>query len=332
MQTSCTDLLKIRLVLNIIEMKKLLLGLMLAVCASCTSPQNETKNFPPEFDPVSYYMNKYDLSASDTIDLRMFGLYAMPDTNVLVLLGNKKGHLWIKFVESMPYDKDGVSDIICKEIKQLEIQSQFNDIRKVELGYGESVIDTIKYLELDEYDMLLGLYSIFFHDYEHFAISKSVTGGTISWVICNDKIIDIQGWLKPLLNGYYDADDYYNNKDIHIYNEYGDLLYMTEYLNIDGLKFINMYEYIKCDYDSYYENNRYEYKWRIRKMNAETNETAWTYIVGNIGTEINGNQPKIDYKIETSENYITCTFDCTNYDGTKEQKIIKLNMDGESID
>ena len=71
-------------------MKKLLLGLMLAVCASCTSPQNETKNFPPEFDPVSYYMNKYDLSASDTIDLRMFGLYAMPDTNVLVLLGNKK--------------------------------------------------------------------------------------------------------------------------------------------------------------------------------------------------------------------------------------------------
>ena len=43
----------------------------------------------------------------------------------------------------MPYDKDGVSDIICKEIKQLEIQSQFNDIRKVELGYGESVIDTI---------------------------------------------------------------------------------------------------------------------------------------------------------------------------------------------
>lgn len=135
-----------------------------------------------------------------------------------------------------------------------------------------------------------------------------------------------------MLNGYYDADDYYNNKDIHIYNEYGDLLYMTEFLNIDGLKFINMYEYIKCDYDSYYENNRYEYKWRIRKINAETNETAWTYIVGNIGAEINGNQPKIDYKIETSENYITCTFDCTNYDGTKEQKIIKLNMDGESID
>lgn len=278
--------------------------------------ENENPGEPEE--PL--LMKKFDISASDTAGLRIFGIASIykNDSIPLALLGNKNGYLWIQFLKDSP----GNNEQTCKKVSIFTSNVKFNDTRIYDLGYGENVTFRVRYVDINEDFSLnpIDMYFINLHNFEHFSLSggDGNVNRILSWIINKNEILESKAYYSNVIsNGYIGY--FPDGIGFQVCNEKGEALYPYK----DDFKdyvFINLYEYIKLSATE------------IVKENAETGQIIWKHGLGKLGQTIDGHEPKIEYTVTIAKNMISFTFKITNYDATKEEKTIKLDItSGESI-
>ena len=156
-------------------MKNLLLALIgLLVFTGCSKSSDEDENDIP----ISFLMEMFDISPSDTSGLKIFGLaqikknrdHILEDT--IALLANKNGKLWVQTLKCN--HNDIIYDGNYKRINSFTINNEFCDEFKIDLGYGEEKIIKVNYWENSFVTEMN--YILIFHDQENFAISTNKTG------------------------------------------------------------------------------------------------------------------------------------------------------------
>ena len=253
-------------------------------------------------------MNVFDISPNDTAGLRLFGRSIIEEQGNAIL-GNKNGHLWIQLLENTAND-------VYKRKNNFIVNANFNDKIELDLGYGEKKIINVNYITwTDPISSFADMwYTILWHDQEHFILSRSTE---FSWVICKDEIFEKQTYYREIFSSGYIGR--FSNDTDYVCNEKGEPLYKFNG-NCGSNFFIDMYEYIKYSSD------------KISRENAETGKIIWETQFEKMGQVMDGHEPKIGISIEIKDNVIFCTFNITNYDGSKETKIINLDIEtGEVI-
>lgn len=270
-----------------------------------------SKDVSPE--GMEYFMTNFDLNPIDTIGLRLFGMATIEknDSIPLVLLGNKNGKLWVHALK-----KEGEK---YKKIINFIVDGDFKDNIEVDLGYGEKVNKCVDYIGW--HDGIIGNsnhdYKIFLHDYKNFAISGIKTiddeaKNLLSWSIYDNKInLSRIYYFDIITDGYIGA-----NECVWICDLKGDPIYEPQ---TSGDIFINLFECIK------YSSNS------IIKQNAQTGKIIWETQFAKMGQVIDGHDPQIEHSMEITGDIISCTFNITNYDGSKETKNFKVNIDTGEI-
>lgn len=287
---------------------------------SCSSDEGEDPDEPlmPEM------MRKFDISEADTAGLRIFGYAGVEKENMpAALLGNKNGHLWVHFVKDV--GKDNSSEIIFKKLKTIVFKSQFNDKRTYDLGYGEVTTTQIHYITFDEF---YGYHSclIGFHDENNFSLTTTGShfNETLSWIVYNGEVMDSPHFFNEKFSTGYKGWYWYRkdyNECQYIFNEKGEALY-PYYDHFADVTFININEYLNVHILA---NNYTISLCDASKYSYEKEFIIWSHSE-KLGSVIDNHDPRIEYTAEHNTDIITCTLKVTNYDGTKEEKIIKLNV------
>lgn len=297
-------------------MKNLLIILIgVLVFIGCSKDEKEGREEvlqEPESE-LPKLMRQCDISPNDTTGLRIFGVAQITNQG-LAILGCKNGHLWVQIVEPQ-------ADTLKRKYNFI-VNADFNDNIEIDLGYGEKKVVKVDYINWD--NNIRGVsYIINWHDQEHFSLYKMPNTGEIvfSWVICKSNIFEKQIYFRNVIaNGYigrlFPGNEYYTD---YVCDEKGELLY--EYKNeFEYYTFINLYEYINYSPEKVY------------RQNAETGEVVWETQLEKMGEVIDGHEPKIEHSIEIKDDVASCTFNITNYDGSKETKIINVDIEtGEII-
>lgn len=288
-------------------MKNLLLVLIgVLIFVGCRKSFKEVKPMEGGEEEAENIMSYFDISPSDTAGLRIFGVAAINTAHGVSILGNKNGYLWVQILE--PQENNTL-----KKITNFTTTAKFNDRIEIDLGYGEKTVIETNYINWDMETKWgqgmpeIDIYTILFHDKTHFLLNK----GTFSWIICKDAIFERQiYYYKTIANGYIGSG--------YVCDEKGEPRY--EYKNkFDNYTFVNLYEYI--DYSTI----------SIFKKNAETDKLVWHSEFGEMGQVIDGHEPKIEHTMQITDNTASCTFNITNYDGSKETKNFKVNIDTGEI-
>lgn len=290
-------------------MKNLLIVLIgLFVFIGCSKSFEDVK---PEGEPVELpsIMQIFDISPSDTVGLRIFGVASINTAHGISILGNKNGYLWVQILEPQ-------GNNIFKKITNFTTPTKFNDRIEIDLGYGEKTVIEAHYIDcgtiingsiLDEIEV----YMILFHDKTHFLLNK----GSFSWIICENKIFERSTNYNDIIaNGY---TGWYDNNS-YVCDETGKPVYKYKY-EFKNYIFINLYEYMNYSPE------------KIYRQNAETGETIWETQFEKMGQVIDGNEPKIEHSIEIKNDIASCTFNITNYDGSKETRKFKINIENGEI-
>lgn len=290
-------------------MKNLLIVLIgLFVLIGCSKSFKEVKPDPIE-DPIEEFpsiMEIFEISPNDTVGLKLFGVAAINTAHKSSILGNKNGYLWVQILEPK-------EDNTFKKITNFTTTAKFNDRIEIDLGYGEKKVVKVDYINWDD-KILGGSYIINWHDQEHFSLNTISNSDIVfAWVICKNKIFEHEIYYKDtFVNGYTGL---YGDNETYVFNETGEPLYRygDEYKDYT---FINLYEYI-----NYSPNKLY-------RQNAKTKEIIWGIQLEKMGQVIDGHEPKIEHSIKITGEYAECTFNITNYDGSRETK--KYNVDIET--
>lgn len=255
--------------------------------------------------PSPNILELFDISPNDTTGLKLCGVASIDCYYGIAVLGNKNGYLWVQILERK-------EDNTFKKITNFTTTAKFNDRIEIDLGYGEKEVIKANYVDWNAkiYNVIsndLDKYAIFFHDENHFLLYRNY-----SWIICDDKIFERRNpYQGTLANGYIGG---YNLK-VYVCDETGEPLY--EYDDkFKNYTFINIYEYIDYSKES------------ICRCNAKTGKRVWETRFEKMGQVIDGHEPKIEHSIKITGEYAECTFNITNYDGSKETK--KYNVDIET--
>ena len=252
---------------------------------------------------ASEIMQTYDISPNDTSGLKIFG-FAYTKENAAIL-GNKNGHLWVQLLE------DNLNGTFKKETNFI-VNAKFNDWIEIDLGYGEKKVIEVNYLNWNDKLNSNYLYYIFWHDQEHFILTKYTKD--FAWIVYKNKIFEKQASYHDVIaNGYIGS--FFDNKR-YVCNEKEEPLY--EY-NGNGENFINLYEYILYSSSG------------IERRNAETGKVIWETQFEKMGEIIDGHEPKIESSMEIKDDVVSCIFNITNYDGSKETKIINVDIETGKI-
>lgn len=281
-------------------------------CSKSDKDENDTK--------TPFLMEIFDISPSDTSGLKIFGLaqikkdrdYILEDT--IALLGNKNGKLWVQTLKCN--HNDIIYDGNYKRINSFTINNEFCDEFKIDLGYGEEKIIKLNYWT-DGFATEMN-YMIIFHDQENFALSTNLVGEIYpSWIIY-DNIINPSKirYYEVIANGYWGSDYERIYNGGFVCNPKGEILYRYPYPEAWGnIIFINLYEIVNC-------NHSY-----ISRENAETGEVVWKTQFETMGEVVDDHEPKIEYSMKIENNVASCTFNITNYNGSKEMKIINVDIE-----
>lgn len=300
-------------------MKNLLVVLIgLLVFTGC-SKNDDRKEYPQNL-----LMEMFDISPNDTAGLKVFGFaHIKKDTKNIVndtiaLLGNKNGKLWIHIL-STGKDFDVYEN--CKRVNSFIIDDKFDEEFRIDLGYGQEKVIKLDYIRWDGFAVEMN-YMLIFHDQENFAISTNKTGELYpSWIIYNNTINPSKiRYYGIIASGYWGSDVenvYYRS---YVCDEKGEPLYKYYHDGWGNAIFVNLYEFI---------NYNYPY---ISRENAATGEIVWKTQFETMGEIIDGHEPKIEHSMEIKDDVVSCTFNITNYDGSKETKIINVDIEtGEII-
>lgn len=294
-------------------MKGLLVALFIGIFIFVGCSKNDEDTGEESIPLPPNIMEIFDISPNDTIGLRIFGLASINTAHGISILGNKNGYLWVQILE--PQENN-----IYKKITNFTTTAKFNDRIEIDLGYGEKTVIKANYINWDmeikwgqSTSDGIDIYTILFHDRTHFLLNE----GTFSWIICENKILEKQiNFGGVIANGYI---GWFNDNE-YVCDETGEPLYKYDY-EFKNYTFINIYEYINYS------------PIRIYRRNAKTGATIWESRFENIGQIIDGHEPKIEQLIEIKGDIVLCTFNITNYDGSKETKNINLNIEtGEIIE
>lgn len=297
-------------------MKNLLIVIIgLILVSGCSK---DDKNNPlSEITKEESLYNAILKATTDTIGLKLVGCgsaYSKIDT-LAFILGLKNRKLWCGF-----YESDGKNRYREKRI--WTSKNMFTDtIRIVDKGYGE--YDTLK-LELNNsFSQSSNSYVI---DYNNFVVQTVgfslvfISNGNmyLSNIFSSGLVIWHDGYIIQKYNEKEPDDTYWyvNTKGEEIYNT--------------SINLINGTPINACEFIEYQEE---ENAFNILRKNAQTGVIVWEYKVMELGQTIDGHKPKIVHSLKIVDNTVFCTFKIINYDGTKEEKIIKLNIeDGALVD
>lgn len=287
-----------------------LIGLFVFIGCSKDGKEKDTQ--------MPLLMEMFDISPNDTLGLKIFSFAGILrgrfikdlSSDTIALLGNKNGKLWVQVLQ----DAQGINgDIKYKKINNFIVNGEFKDKFEIDLGYGEKTIKEINYIRWDGFVFDIN-YIVFFHDQENFTISTNISGEMYpSWIIYNNTINQSKIRYRGIIaDGYIGCQDL--NSSVYVYNKKGEPLYRYSYEGDDAI-FINLYEFIR--YDNYY----------ISRWNAETEEIVWKTKFEKMGQVIDGHEPKITHSLQIKGDVALCTFNITNYDGSKETINIEVDIE-----
>ena len=283
----------------------ILIGLFILIGCSKKEKEGNEEIIDPKSE-LPKLMKQCDISPNDTAGLRIFGAADIKN-NGIAILGNKNGHLWVQVIEPQ-------ADSLKKKYNFI-VNADFNDNVEIDLGYGEKKVVKVDYVNWD--DKISGAsYIINWHNQEHFTLCKIPT--VFSWVICKNKIFEREiHYRDTFVNGYTGL---YGDNETYVFDEIGEPVY--EYKDkFKNCTFINLYEYI------YYSPIM------MYRQNAKTGKTIWETQLEKMGQVIDGHDPKIEHSIKIIGEYAECTFNITNYDGSKGIQIYNVDIEtGERIE
>lgn len=304
-------------------MRKLLLLLSMIIIFSCSKNEDVAPLDEKKEEPLYSHIEKAILDAtSDTVGLKLFGMgrSCINGDTMMCFLGCKNGKLWCGFF-------DDLSDTItCKYeekytwVSKEDLKTEF----EYDAGYGEIKTITIPVNDglnmpiqcdgwsKDEFAITI------WGNQRRAAIVLIVNKGEICYI---PNTFIKRNWVK----GYYIA------YEGIIYNTEGKFEYqMPEKLwsdyntNIDQYFPVSIYNVINVGFPSGLSIT-------INNINVKDDEIIWENEI-EIGKQINGIDPKITYIQKIDDTYITLDIKAVNYDGTKDNKRVKLSLeDGREV-
>lgn len=309
-------------------MKKILFLMIAIFIFGGCSKDNEGNPLTERITEEQGIYNAILKATTDTVGLKLVGTgtaYYINDTSYSICnesffaLGRKNQKMWCGFF-------DRTDEFSFIEKYSLIFKENFNDtIRIVDKGHGN--IDTLKLGFCDHFFETCGVYVT---DQNTFIVINPIS----HIIFVNEGNVYFSDYyIQSAFNGGVGIwRDYYllhintgvSSHEFWVFNKKGEKIYKA----VDsafGKTAVDLYNYI----DLQVNKNTYI----ATLYNAQSGSIIWQTEIRNLGKIIDDNNPKISEKHIVNNTYITCTFDITNYDGSKEEKIIKLNIeDGALVD
>lgn len=301
-------------------MKRILLFVCVALLAWACSKDEDYDTPPLILEDENWwdgFWNGILEVTSDTIGLRLYGYgtaYTKDDT-LLCAFGSKLGKVWSGFYTEIKSDDTLHTTISVNEEFVYVGSEDFIDSLEFEVGYGE----TSKVVFTSEIPYPVSCY--FFNE-EEFAIYKYRTCGVTIFVNKKDVIYKNlyinRLWYDGYYVGYNLPFDQHGNNQYSVFDLNGDVVYDIE----DGLRDeiipVSLYDYISTsDYDNIITAER---------VRLPAGTIVWNQTLS-VGETINGNAPRVTYSKSLEGRYIHIEATAVNYDGSKETKSFKIDIE-----
>lgn len=293
-------------------MKKILFYMIVCIW-SCTSTdeQNLPNEGSPDKLPDASIIDKEQCilnAVNDKEGLRIFGQGKVYGDSTMVAWGIKNKMLWCGFFEV-------IEENLFEEKYIWQGNEDFIDtIKVIDLGYGRS--DTLMLLPQKE-----PYCSACFFEKDTFGLQVPYFPAIFienKNIYINDQII-----CSPWIKGYYITQKYseYPSSERYITNCKGEKIYK---IDVDAGVDKNSIPVSLEDFISVtgYKNSIY-----ISRKEAKKKHTRWTYILNNVGHIVDDHYPTFKEEHSINNDRIAFTFYITNYDGSKNTKSIKIDID-----
>lgn len=296
-------------------MKRILLFMCVALLAwACSKDDDYT---PPPPLPDNSLWGAIIEAISDTTGLKLYGMGSayIKDDTLACALGTKYGKIWCGFF----------SEIQSEDLSRSSLKEEFVyvgtenliDSLEFEVGYGE----TSSVVFIDENNRY-GIVGYFFNK-EEFAICKDYA--TI-FVNGDDVVYKPLGIGRLWYDGYYWGRTWNGNVST-VFDLNGDIVFTQDesfeygYLgDSDKMLPVSLYDCI-CftlgSWDDYIT---------VKRINTLDCTEKWGHELF-IGKTINGNLPKITYSRLLEGGYLHIEATAVNYDGSKETKSFKIDIE-----
>lgn len=295
-------------------MKRILLFMCVALLAWACSKDDDNTDYVSE---VYTWENMVKKAVADTSGLRLYeiGPAYTKDSMLLCVLGAKYGKIWCGVFSEI--QSEDLSESSFKEEFVYVGTEDLIDSLEFEVGYGET--STVVFT--DENDPY-GIRGSFFNE-EEFAICKDYA--TI-FVNGDDVVYKPLGIGRLWYDGYYWGRTWNGNVST-VFDLNGDIVFTQDesfeygYLgDSDKMLPVSLYDCI-CftlgSWDDYIT---------VKRINTLDCTEKWGHELF-IGKTINGNLPKITYSRLLEGGYLHIEATAVNYDGSKETKSFKIDIE-----
>lgn len=287
----------------------LLLSIILTLLFACSKSGEPGAPVDPEEQAFEQIKKQILNAARDTINLKVTGFgkaYSNSDTSAFAL-GLKNGKLWCGFFE-------GSETSGFKEKRIWISKDVYTDTMVIDNGYGQYDIvrpeTPFGGRDQDAFVIDQNNFAIFPGYPRSIYIYKNIPYKSQLPIFC--EILEI------CTNGY-TVNFYPSLGGVNLKGE--TLFYFGEGGTCDGGILMGIDEYIM---------------WESQKANLKVSRNKpggniWETRIENLGSVINYYRPRFDINHELSGTILTLEIKITNYDGTKEEKTVKLETDTGKI-
>ena len=295
-------------------MKRILLFACVALLAWACSKDEDYDTPPLDVQEDSLWDNIIK-AISDTTGLKLYGMGSayIKDDTLACALGTKYGKIWCGFFSEI--QSEDLSRSSLKEEFVYVGSEDLIDSLVFEVGYGET--STVVFT--DENDPY-GIRGSFFNE-EEFAICKYGGYNNCATIFVNrDDVVYKHLFLDRLwYDGYYMGVTWLNGREQYsIFDLNGEPVYDIEDRLSGEVIPISLYDYVST--------SNSDNVITVERVQLPAGTIVWSQTLS-VGKTINGNAPRVTYSKSLEGRYIHIEATAVNYDGSKETKSFKIDIE-----
>lgn len=295
-------------------MKRILLFACVALLAWACSKDEDYDTPPLDVQEDSLWDNIIK-AISDTTGLKLYGMGSayIKDDTLACALGTKYGKIWCGFFSEI--QSEDLSRSSLKEEFVYVGSEDLMDSLVFEVGYGET--STVVFT--DENDPY-GIRGSFFNE-EEFAICKYGGYNNCATIFVNrDDVVYKHLFLDRLwYDGYYMGVTWLNGREQYsIFDLNGEPVYDIEDRLSGEVIPISLYDYVST--------SNSDNVITVERVRLPAGTIVWSQTLS-VGETINGNAPRVTYSRSLEGKCLHIEATAVNYDGSKETKSFKIDIE-----